>query len=457
MALPAPPEPDSPDVAPPLGGGRFRLQEVLGEGGTATVYRAWDDERGAACAVKVLSPAARGDPTLLERFAREGRLLSQLRHPGLVSVHEVGDDAGRPFFVMDLAESGSLRDRITDGGPVPVEEAVRLLLPVLDALERVHAAGVVHRDVKPDNVVLDAAGRPRLADFGVARLDAEATLTLDGERLGSFAYMAPEQFEGRGHVDARADVYGAAATLVALVAGRPPFGLREPERRDALLSGFPPSLRAVVEDATAADPARRTPSARALSQALLAASRAAPAPPPGLGPLGVLLGVGGLVTAVALALGGLARVVGVAPVPPATPPVASPAPPASAGTVSVTAPVLWPTPAIEAPGGAASPPARPTSPRVVAEPAPPVATLPDAPDTPPAPGTLLVNSVPWSEVLLDGKPRARTPWSGEVAAGEHVVHLTDRQGREREERLTVPPGGAVRYCWNFTVDAVCPP
>lgn len=181
-----------------LHGGRFFVERELGRGTYSVVYRAWDREREDACAVKVQAGII--DEQLRDRFQGEIDALLRLRHPAVLQLRAAGALGERGYLVADLVEGGSLLERIRHAGPLPVEEVLPIGLQVLSALAAAHAAGVVHRDVKPGNVLVDDQGRVRLADFGSAR-DAATTVarhTATGDALGTFLYMAPEQ-----RVDAR--------------------------------------------------------------------------------------------------------------------------------------------------------------------------------------------------------------------------------------------------------------
>jgi hypothetical protein len=204
----------------------YRLEELLGRGGMGAVWRAVQVSLSRPVAVKVLhAPLALS----ADRVRRETAALARLRHPGIVAVHASGVVAGRPYFVMELVEGASLERRLPEGGRLPGrEEAARLsatLAQVAHALHHAHEAGVIHRDVKPANVIVDGRGEARLVDFGLARDAAAGTLTMTGEFLGTLAYTAREQALGE-RVDRRADVYALGATLFHLLAGVPPYPAR---------------------------------------------------------------------------------------------------------------------------------------------------------------------------------------------------------------------------------------
>jgi WD40 repeat protein/ribosomal protein S27E len=202
--------------------GRFVVQSRLGRGAFGTVYRATDPDLDRTVAVKV--PRAGFFATADEeaRFLREAKAAAKLQHPGIVRVFEVAD-GDPPAIVSEFIDGVTLADRLTAGRP-SIRESAELIAALADALDYAHRHGVVHRDVKPSNVLLDAAGQPHLADFGLARRDeAEITVTRDGQILGTPAYMSPEQAAGKAAVDGRADVYSLGVMLYELLAGELPF------------------------------------------------------------------------------------------------------------------------------------------------------------------------------------------------------------------------------------------
>jgi serine/threonine protein kinase len=215
---------DAPD--PRIGttvGGRWRLDEVLGAGGMATVYAA-THRNGNRMAIKVLHAHLLDDAELVARFTKEGRIGNLAGHPGVVRTLDDGmTDDGVPFLLMDLLEGESLDRRIARRGRMHVAEAARVVGDVLDALAAAHASGLVHRDVKPENVFLTNAGEVKLLDFGIARESARGGKgeTLVGLVLGTPAFMPPEQARGRwDEVDARSDVWAVGATLFVALTGR---------------------------------------------------------------------------------------------------------------------------------------------------------------------------------------------------------------------------------------------
>ncbi|MFD7654779.1 serine/threonine-protein kinase [Actinosynnema sp. NPDC059797] len=196
--------------------GRYRLTGSLGVGGMAEVHRAWDVDLRRPVAVKVFRPCA--DDDAVRRFHLEARTLARLSHPGVVSLYDAGLHGGRPFMVLRLVEGTTLRARLGQGA-LPVAEVRRLGAGVAEALAHVHDQDVVHRDVKPSNVLLDQAGTPHLADFGLARSGDGARFTRTGHVPGTAAYLAPEQVRG-DDVGPAADVYALGLVLLECLTGR---------------------------------------------------------------------------------------------------------------------------------------------------------------------------------------------------------------------------------------------
>ena len=209
------------DVArfPEALGERYRLTRELARGGMATVFLAVDLKHGRDVAVKVVHPAVAA-ALGRERFLREIQIVAQLHHPHIVPLYDSGESDGSLFYVMPYEEGSSLRDRLTRGGALPIEDAVVILRDVCDALSHAHQRGIVHRDIKPDNVLL-AGRRALVTDFGVARAATDAAAT--PVTLGTPAYMAPEQVAGDAALDHRADIYSVGALAYELIAGAPPF------------------------------------------------------------------------------------------------------------------------------------------------------------------------------------------------------------------------------------------
>ena len=229
-------------------GGRYRVGALLATGGMGEVWAAHDLLLDRAVAVKVLGGALAGDGRAAERLRREARAAGRLEHPGIARVLDLGEHDGRPYLVMELLEGESLAARIDRAGPMPPDEAARVVAAVADALEAAHAAGVVHRDVKPGNVFLTTAGEVKVLDFGIAWCAHDAALTT-GELLGTAAYLAPERVLGHRATPA-ADIYALGVVLYELLAGHRPFeASSEVELAMAHVNATPPSLREVAPSA----------------------------------------------------------------------------------------------------------------------------------------------------------------------------------------------------------------
>ena len=207
--------------------GRYLLRREIGRGYSSVVFEALDTRGGETVAMKLLMPpagmSAARRAEMIERFTREARAVAALSHPAIVSVREAGHDAeGRPFLTMELLRGETLRARLVREGALPPEEAVSVALHLADGLRHAHERGIVHRDVKPDNVFLQEDGQIKLMDFGVAQMLADGAITQTGTVVGSPAYMSPEQIVG-GRLDAASDVFSLGVTLAEMVQGRKPY------------------------------------------------------------------------------------------------------------------------------------------------------------------------------------------------------------------------------------------
>jgi hypothetical protein len=238
-----------PGVTPlPAGFGDYELLEEIGRGGMGVVYRAVQQSLGRTVAIKMLLRRDLATPADLSRFRSEAEAAAQLDHPGIVSVFEVGECDGHPFYSMQFVEGTTLARRLL-AGRLPAREAAGLLAKVADAVHAAHARGVLHRDLKPSNILIDAGGEPHVSDFGLAkRLEADQSVTHTGAILGTPCYMSPEQAAGsRGDVGPTSDVWSLGAILYQMLTGRPPFQASSPmDTLLAVLEADPPVPRSIV-------------------------------------------------------------------------------------------------------------------------------------------------------------------------------------------------------------------
>jgi serine/threonine-protein kinase len=261
-----------------LADGRYRLEHVLGHGGMASVHLADDTELRRSVAIKVLADHLAHDESFRDRFLREARLAARLSHPNVVQVYDVGEDEGRPFIVMEYVPGRTL----AECGKLPFAEAVPLAVQACAGLQHAHEAGLVHRDVKPGNLLLSETGVLKVADFGIARAPESSRITQLGTILGTAAYLAPEQAAGE-EVTAAADIYSLAAVLYELLTGRPPYrvaSLVELAAQQAagaiapvrdLEPSVPEPLEAAVMHGVAREPRFRPESAAAFADELAGA------------------------------------------------------------------------------------------------------------------------------------------------------------------------------------------
>ncbi|MBX9929378.1 MAG: protein kinase, partial [Gemmatimonadaceae bacterium] len=266
-------------------GGSYQLERELGGGGMSRVFVATETALGRTVALKVLSPELAAGLSI-ERFHREIQVAARLQHPHVVPVHSAGAVDGLPYYTMPFVEGESLRARLAKDGALPIREVAGILRDVARALEFAHAQGVVHRDIKPDNVLM-AGNSATVTDFGIAKAisasrteAANATLTSAGTSIGTPSYISPEQASGDANTDQRADLYSFGCMAYELLAGRTPFGDRPPakllfahvsERPESVLElrpDTPPALAAMVMQCLEKDPDRRPQRAADLLQAL---------------------------------------------------------------------------------------------------------------------------------------------------------------------------------------------
>ncbi|WP_078058706.1 protein kinase domain-containing protein [Mycolicibacter icosiumassiliensis] len=252
--------------------GRYRVGTRIATGGTSTVYRGLDERLDRPVAVKVMDLRYAGDQQFLTRFQLEARAVARLKDPGLVAVYDQGfgtpHDPGQPFLVMELVEGGTLRELLNERGPMPPHAVAAVLRPVLGALGIAHRAGLVHRDVKPENILISDDGDVKVVDFGLVRAIAAAGITSTNVILGTAAYLSPEQVRD-GNAGPASDVYGVGVLTYELLTGHPPFSGDSAltvayQRLDhdvpppsSAIDGVPGEFDDLVARATAREPADR--------------------------------------------------------------------------------------------------------------------------------------------------------------------------------------------------------
>src|SRR6476661_3347882 len=248
--------------------GRYRLEAKLGSGGMSTVYLARDTTLDRGVAVKVMHREMSEQADQLERFRQEARAVAKLSHPNVVSVIDAGEDGGHPYIVFEYVEGETLKHRINREGALAPQEAIAYAIEIARGLSVAHARNMVHRDIKPQNILIDAEGRAKLTDFGISRQREQDGMTATGRVLGTTDYVAPEQAMGR-KVDPRTDIYSLGVVLYEMLVGQVPFAadsqvgvamkhvneeLPDVQRRRPEVSA---AVALVVERATAKDPAER--------------------------------------------------------------------------------------------------------------------------------------------------------------------------------------------------------
>src|SRR6195952_1705307 len=197
--------------------GRYRLEARIGSGGMSTVYRAMDVTLERQVAIKLMNREVSSDSDQLERFRREARAVAQPSHPHIVGVIDAGEEDGRPYIVFEYVEGETLKDRIRRMGRLPVDEAIAYAIEISRALGAAHARHIVHRDVKPQNVLIDEEGSAKVTDFGIARSLDEEGLTAEGRVLGTTDYVSPEQALGHDIANGQCDIYSLGVVLFAML------------------------------------------------------------------------------------------------------------------------------------------------------------------------------------------------------------------------------------------------
>jgi serine/threonine protein kinase len=258
---------------------RYEIQAKLGDGGMAAVYKALDLKLNRIVAVKILRDSYASDPQFLVRFEREAKQAANLNHPNIVRVYDVGEDGDLHYIVMEYIEGSNLKEAIVRDAPFPTQQALEIGAQICDAIAYSHTMGLIHRDIKPQNILLDKAGRAKVTDFGIAKSGTAATLTEAGITLGTVHYFSPEQAKGQ-RVLPQSDIYSIGIVLYEMLTGQIPFDSDNPvalalkhieeaptpPRR--INPNIPPVVERIVLRAIAKDPAQRFASADELSKAL---------------------------------------------------------------------------------------------------------------------------------------------------------------------------------------------
>jgi len=259
--------------------GRYRVEAAIASGGMSTVYRGLDIRLDRPVALKVMDARYAGDHQFITRFQREARAIARLKHPGLVGIYDQGNDTSHPFLVMELVDGGTLRELLTERGPMPPHAVLAVLRPVLGGLAVAHRAGLVHRDIKPENVLISDDGEVKLVDFGLVRASAEAGITSTSVILGTAGYLSPEQVLGHP-TGPHSDVYAAGIMAFELLTGVTPFtgdnALAVANQRldrdvpppSSMIDGVPPEFDSFIASATAREPEERFADASAMDDAL---------------------------------------------------------------------------------------------------------------------------------------------------------------------------------------------
>lgn len=440
---------------------RYRIESEIGRGAMATVYRAYDTQAGRYVALKLLHRKFVNDEAIRTRFIQEARTIAQLNHRAIIRVlhaAQVGEDI---FLVMPLLEGGSLASRLRHG-PLSVVETINVLERITAALDYAHERGVIHRDVKPDNILYDESGQVYLGDFGIIRL-AESNLTMTGSGLiGTPAYMSPEQIQGRRDLDGRTDLYALGVVLFEMLTGRTPY---EGDSSMAIamqhvnapvpdikqyMSSLPSGWRKIINRAMAKKPGNRFQTGAEMMAAVNAVTD---------GPRSERRKIG--ITTFFIGLGGLALALVFLRPPRESEEIRTPTVSTGVTEIAATAAlVLVPTgiPTVDGGGG----PATATS-------FPPTATATVAPSMTPSPGAPVVRAI--TNVFTRVGPGLEYPILGALSRGEQVpVIARDRSGFWYLVRLanqqvvwisieyvTEPPGGAAAVAVAATIPAAPTP
>ncbi|HEY2946116.1 MAG TPA: serine/threonine-protein kinase [Vicinamibacteria bacterium] len=478
-------------------GDRYEILSPLGRGGMGAVYRAHDRVLDETVALKVLRGDVASAPEMAKRFRSEIKLARRVAHPNVCRIYEYGEDGPRQYISMELVEGTNLKEVLKRRGPLPAAEACGLAAQVADGLAAIHRVGIVHRDLKTLNVMIDAQGAAKVMDFGIAKkVEADGTPAPSGSYVvGSPEYMSPEQARGQP-VDFRSDIYALGIIVFELFTGRVPFRgdtpvatllmhIETPPPLDGPgAAAIPSSVRPVLRKALAKDPADRYAGAQEMADALRAARddtlgpRSAPRAPISTDRRRSRIALAAIALVTIAVLGLLYRGgVGLRATPEETAaPVAVPTTTTTLPAIPASSPLASPAPeAVSTPPGPSarrSPLATPAagaspSPTAVSTPTATTATIPPSPAAAAAPATpspspsreadgwLLVLVKPWADVSVDGKPAIQTPFSRlALPPGPHSVVLSNPEYQDYRRKVTIRPGELFTLDVNLATDGV---
>jgi serine/threonine-protein kinase len=473
---------------------RYEILGPLGRGGMGMVYKARDRTLDEVVAIKVLRPDFAQDPKMAERFKSEIKLARKVRHRNVCAIHDYGEDRGLLYISMELIEGVDLKHVLRERGALPATEAYDVAIQVAEGLQAVHDAGIIHRDLKTPNIMVDPHGVARLMDFGIAKRQdvGGAASTATGHVLGTPEYMSPEQAQGK-RVDARADVYALGIVIYELFTGAVPFRgdtpistilkhLHDAPPLDA--ARLPRGLRPVLQRALAKSPEERYPSARAVADALreardpsrrqlpmptealeaptLAQQRARRRLQPWLLALPIAAVGAGVLLLRSGAPAGAPSPTATSPLPAATLLAVTP-PPTSAPTLAqapmslAAIPVATPPAATLRPSSSPRVSPTPMSPTPTTLPAAatPASTPAPSPATAPGAGMLQVAVRPWAEVSLDGKLLGSTPLDRvALSAGDHVLRIRHPAFEVLERKVSVRSGETTKLFVDLASEGV---
>ena len=474
-------------------GGRYEIQSPLGRGGMGAVYRAHDRVLDETVALKVLRGDVASSPEMPKRFRSEIKLARRVAHPNVCRIYEYGEDGPRQYISMELVEGTNLKEVLKRRGALASEEACGLGAQIAEGLEAIHRVGIVHRDLKTLNVMIDARGAAKVMDFGIAkRVAGDGTPAPSGSYVvGSPEYMSPEQARGQP-VDFRSDIYALGIIVFELLIGRVPFRgdtpvatllmqIETPPPLDGQgAAAIPLSLRAVLRKALAKDPGDRYASAQEMAEALRAGTspgtRSAPvSPSPRWGRSALAVTAAAMVVFLALLYRGRGgplatpeETAAPAPAPASTmlPPATAAAAPASLVPQAVSTPPApgarrgaspVPTPVVSSAPAAPTTPVASPPPETVTPSAPPgAAAATPLPSASPEPdGWLRVLAKPYANVTVDGQFRDQTPIARlPLKPGPHSVVLSHPEYQDYRRKVTIQPGAMVLLNVDWASDGV---